>query len=71
MKLQILIREFFSRFSEIIQTLKETTEIKVKNPQRIINNGVECYRLSEAQKENILMVFGAELEYDKYETLML
>jgi len=27
---------------------------------------VEQYKLSEAQKENILMAFGAEPEYDKY-----
>jgi hypothetical protein len=60
------IRELFSRFGEIIQTLKETTEIKVNNPQRVINNVVEHYRLSETQKENILIAFGAEPEYDKY-----
>ncbi|MFZ6016346.1 MAG: DUF932 domain-containing protein [Nitrospirota bacterium] len=60
------IRELFSRFGEIIQTLRETTEIKVKNPQRVINNVVEHYRLSEIQKENTLLAFGAEPEYDKY-----
>jgi len=27
---------------------------------------VEHYRLSEEQKENILIAFGAEPEYDKY-----
>lgn len=60
------IRELFSQFGEIIQTLRETTEIKVRNPQRVINNVVEHYKLSETQKENILMSFGAEPEFDKY-----
>jgi hypothetical protein len=60
------IRELFGRFGEIIQVLRETTEIKVKNPQRVINNVVEHYRLSEEQKENILIAFGTEPEYDKY-----
>jgi len=60
------IRELFGRFGEITQTLREATEIKIKNPQKVINNVVEQYRLSEAQKENILMAFGAEPEYDKY-----
>ena len=60
------IRELFSRFGEIIQALRESTEVKIKNPQKVINNVVEQYKLSEAQKENILMAFGAEPEYDKY-----
>jgi hypothetical protein len=60
------IRELFGRFGEIVQVLRETTEIKVKNPQRVINNVVEHYRLSEEQKENILIAFGMEPEYDKY-----
>jgi hypothetical protein len=32
----------------------------------VINNLVEHYRLSEEQKENILIAFGMEPEYDKY-----
>jgi len=60
------IKELFSRFGEIIQALRESTEIKINNPQKVINNVVEQYKLSEAQKENILMAFGAEPEYDKY-----
>jgi len=60
------IRELFARFGEIIQILRDSTEIKVKNPQKVINNLVSHYRLSEAQKENILIAFGAEPEYDKY-----
>ena len=60
------IKELFSRFGEIIQALRESTEIKIKNPQKVINNVVEQYKLSESQKENILMAFGAEPEYDKY-----
>jgi hypothetical protein len=31
----------------------------------VINNVVEHYRLSEEQKEKILMAFGAEPEHDK------
>lgn len=60
------IRELFGRFGEITQTLREATEIKIKNPQKVINNVAEQYSLSEAQKENILIAFGAEPEYDKY-----
>jgi hypothetical protein len=60
------IRELFGRFGEIIQVMRETTEIKVRNPQRVINNVVEHYKLSETQKENILIAFGAEPEHDKY-----
>jgi hypothetical protein len=32
----------------------------------VIQNVVEQYKLSESQKANILMAFGAEPEYDKY-----
>ena len=60
------IRELFSRFGEIIQALRESTEVKIKNPQKVINNVVEQYKLSEVQKENILISFGVEPEYDKY-----
>jgi len=60
------IRELFSRFGEIVQYLRESTEIKVRNPQKVINNIVEEYKLSEVQKANILMAFGAEPEYDQY-----
>ncbi len=60
------IRELFSKFGEIIQALRESSEIKVKNPQKLISNVVEHYRLSDAQRDNILMAFGAEPEYDKY-----
>jgi len=60
------IRDLFARFGEIVLALREATEIKVRNPQRVINNVVEQYRLSEEQKGNILMAFGAEPEADKY-----
>ena len=60
------IKELFGRFGEIIQILRETTEIKVRNVQRVINNVVEHYKLSETQKENILIAFGREPEHDKY-----
>ena len=32
----------------------------------MIQNVVEQYKLSESQKANILMAFGADPEYDKY-----
>jgi hypothetical protein len=60
------IRELFSRFGEIVQYLRESTEIKIRNPQSVIKNVVEEYKLSEVQKANILMAFGAEPEYDQY-----
>ena len=60
------IRELFSKFGEIIQTLRDSTEMKIRNVQNVINNVVKHYKLSEAQRENILMSFGAEPEYDKY-----
>jgi hypothetical protein len=60
------IRELFSRFGEIVLLLRESTEAKIRNPQKIIQNVVDQYKLSEAQKANILMAFGAEPEYDKY-----
>jgi len=60
------IRELFSKFGEIIQTLRDSTEMKIGNVQKVINNVVKHYKLSEAQRENILMAFGAEPEYDKF-----
>lgn len=60
------IRELFGRFGEIVQALRDSTEIKVRNVQRVINNLVEHYGLSETQRANILMAFGAEPELDKY-----
>jgi hypothetical protein len=60
------IRELFNRFGEIVLLLRESTEAKIRNPQKVIQNVVEQYRLSDAQKANILMAFGAEPEYDKY-----
>jgi len=59
------IRELFGKFGEIIQTLRESSEIKVKNPQKLISNVVEHYHLSETQRDNILMASGTEPEYDK------
>jgi hypothetical protein len=54
------IRELFSRFGEIVLLLRESTEAKIRNPQKVIQNVVDQYKLSEAQKANILMAFGAE-----------
>ena len=60
------IRELFSRFGEIVLLLRESTEAKIRNPQKVIQNVVDQYKLSEFQKANILMAFGAEPEYDQY-----
>jgi len=60
------IRELFSRFGEIVLMLRESTEIKINDPLRVINNVVLQYKLSETQKENILIAFGVEPELDKY-----
>jgi hypothetical protein len=60
------IRELFNRFGEIVLMMRESTEAKIRNPQKVIQNVVEQYRLSESQKANILMAFGAEPEYDQY-----
>jgi hypothetical protein len=60
------IRELFGRFGEIVLMLRESTEIKIGNPQKVIQNVVAQYKLSETQKANILMAFGAEPEYDQY-----
>ena len=60
------IRELFSRFGEIVLMLRESTEIKINDPLRVINNVVQRYKLSESQKENILISFGVEPEPDKY-----
>lgn len=46
--------------------MRDSTEIKIRNVQLVINNLVEHYGLSEGQKENILMAFGAEPEQDQY-----
>lgn len=60
------IRELFNRFGEIVLLLRESTETKIRNPQKVIQNVVDQYKLSETQKANILMAFGAEPEYDQY-----
>jgi len=59
------IRELFGQFGDIIQNLRDTSEIKVNNPRTVIRNVVEHYQLSEVQKENILMAFGSDPEHDK------
>jgi hypothetical protein len=60
------IRELFTRFGEIVVRLRESTEAKIRNPQKVIQNVVEQYKLSESQKADILIAFGAEPEYDQY-----
>lgn len=60
------IRELFGRFGEVVQVLRDSTEIKIRNIQLVINNLVDRYALSEGQKEHILMAFGAEPDYSQY-----
>ena len=60
------VTELFGRFGEMVTVLREATEIKIRSPQRVITNLVEHYRLSDSQRDNILMAFGAEPEGDKY-----
>lgn len=60
------IRDLFVKFGEVVQVLRDSTEIKIRNIQLVINNLVERYALSEGQKEHILMAFGAEPDYSQY-----
>ena len=46
--------------------LKESSEVKINNPQKVINNVVQQYKLSESQKENIFIAFGVEPDPDMY-----
>lgn len=46
--------------------LRESIEVKIINPQKLINNVVEQYKPSESQKENIFIAFGVEPDPDKY-----
>ncbi len=66
LSLRISIRELFSRFGEIVLMHGESTEVKIINPQKVINNVVEQYKLSEPQKENILIASGVEPDPDKH-----
>lgn len=60
------ITELFGRFGEITQSLRESTEVKISNPQKVIHHVVEHYKLSEVQKDSILIAFGAEPDPDQY-----
>ena len=43
------IRELFGKLGEIVLALRESTEIKIKNPQKVINNVEEQTALWHAQ----------------------
>ncbi len=60
------ITELFGRFGEITQSLRESTEVKISNPQKVIHHVVEHYKLTEIQRDSILMAFGAEPDADQY-----
>lgn len=60
------IRNLFNRFGEIVQSLKDSTEIRLDDPHVAISNVVKEYKLGDEQKENILMAFGAEPDKTQY-----
>ena len=60
------IRGLFQQFGEIVNQLRDSTEVMVKEPNLVINNMVREYGLSEKQKENILMSFGVESDKTQY-----
>ncbi len=60
------ITELFDRFGEITKSLRESTEVKVSDPQKVIRHVVEHYKLSEVQRDSILIAFGAEPDFDQY-----
>jgi len=60
------IEELFSRFGEVVERLRNGSDINIGNPSRVINNVVKQFGLSDKQKENILMAFGAEPDQSQY-----
>lgn len=60
------IRETFNQFGKIVIMLREATEVTVNDPSRIINNVVREYRMTEEQKDQILISFGMEKDKTKY-----
>lgn len=60
------IRNTFDRFGEIIRTIKDSTENRISNPVRTIENVVKEYRLSDDQRDRILMSFGEEKDDSQY-----
>jgi len=60
------IRNTFDRFGEIVRTIKDSTENTVSNPSRVIENVVSEYKLSDDQRDRILMNFGQEKDNSQY-----
>lgn len=60
------IRGIFEQFGTVVDQLKNTTDVMVKDPTLTINNVIREYGLSEQQKENILVSFGAEKDKTQY-----
>ncbi len=60
------IQNLFNQFGEIVQSIRLTTEVRVKKPVDVIHNVVSHYHLTEEQKGAILIAFGAEPDADQY-----
>lgn len=60
------IRGIFEQFGTVVNQLKNTTDVMVKDPTLTINNVIREYGLSDKQKENILVSFGVEKDKTQY-----
>lgn len=60
------IRTMFDQFGNIVNQLRNTTEVSVQDPTFVITNVVREYNLTEKQRDNILMSFGAEKDKTQY-----
>lgn len=60
------IRGLFQQFGDIVNQLRDSTEVTLREPNLVINNVVREYGLSEKQKENVLMSFGMEPDRTQY-----
>jgi len=64
-KVRDIIRATFNRevFESWIERLKESTEVKVENPIKAVNNIVKIAGLSEERKQKLLMHFSEPTKY--------
>ena len=60
------IRDIFPQFGSIVLHLRETGFIGVIDPGRVIKNVVKQFRLSDQDREQVLMAFGAEPDSTQY-----
>ena len=54
------IRETFDRFGEIVNLVRDSAVIGLPDIKVAVNNVVKQYRLTESQRENILMAYAVE-----------